>query len=202
MQLLRIFSDSINERYIAQAVDALRAGQIILYPTDTLYALACDALNQRAIERLCRVKGINPDKQELAVVCADISQAADYARIDNLAFRTLKQYLPGPYTFILPASTKLPKVFKGRKTVGIRVPDNAIARNLAEALGNPVLTSSASVDDESDLPYAESIAMHYGEVLAMVIDGGEGGTVPSTVVNLTDSSNPEIIRQGLGEFDE
>jgi tRNA threonylcarbamoyl adenosine modification protein (Sua5/YciO/YrdC/YwlC family) len=202
MQLLRIFSDSINERYIAQAVDALRAGQIILYPTDTLYALACDALNQRAIERLCRVKGINPDKQELAVVCADISQAADYARIDNLAFRTLKQYLPGPYTFILPASTKLPKVFKGRKTVGIRVPDNAIARNLAEALGNPVLTSSASVDDENDLPYAESIAMHYGEVLAMVIDGGEGGIVPSTVVNLTDSSNPEIIRQGLGEFDE
>lgn len=200
MQLLNIYPDSINERYIAQAVDALRDGEIILYPTDTVYALACDALNQRAIERLCRVKGINPDKQELSVVCADISQAADYARIDNLAFRALKQHLPGPYTFILPASTKLPKVFKGRKTVGVRVPDNAIARSLAEALGNPVLTSSASVDDENDLPYAESIAMHYGDVISLVLDGGEGGTVPSTVVDLTDSANPIIIREGLAEY--
>jgi tRNA threonylcarbamoyl adenosine modification protein (Sua5/YciO/YrdC/YwlC family) len=201
MQLLRIFSDSVNERYISQAVDALKAGHIIIYPTDTLYALACDALNQRAIERLCKLKGINPDKQELSVVCADISQAADYARIDNFAFRTLKQYLPGPFTFILPASTKLPKVFKGRKTVGVRVPDNAIARCLADMLGNPVLTSSASIDDENDLPYAEAIAMHYGDSVALVIDGGEGGTIPSTVVDLTDSTNPEIIRHGLGDFD-
>jgi tRNA threonylcarbamoyl adenosine modification protein (Sua5/YciO/YrdC/YwlC family) len=201
MQLLRIFPDSVNERYISQAVDALKAGHIIIYPTDTLYALACDALNQRAIERLCKLKGINPDKQELSVVCADISQAADYARIDNFAFRTLKQYLPGPFTFILPASTKLPKVFKGRKTVGVRVPDNAIARCLADMLGNPVLTSSASIDDENDLPYAEAIAMHYGDSVALVIDGGEGGTIPSTVVDLTDSTNPEIIRHGLGDFD-
>jgi tRNA threonylcarbamoyl adenosine modification protein (Sua5/YciO/YrdC/YwlC family) len=201
MQLLRIFSDSVNERYISQAVDALKAGHIIIYPTDTLYALACDALNQRAIERLCKLKGINPDKQELSVVCADISQAADYARIDNFAFRTLKQYLPGPFTFILPASTKLPKVFKGRKTVGVRVPDNAIARCLADMLGNPVLTSSASIDDENDLPYAEAIAMHYGDSVALVIDGGEGGTIPSTVVDLTDSTNPEILRHGLGDFD-
>lgn len=201
MQLLRIFSDSVNERYISQAVDALKAGHIIIYPTDTLYALACDALNQRAIERLCKLKGINPDKQELSVVCADISQAAEYTRIDNFAFRTLKQYLPGPFTFILPASTKLPKVFKGRKTVGVRVPDNAIARCLADMLGNPVLTSSASIDDENDLPYAEAIAMHYGDSVALVIDGGEGGTIPSTVVDLTDSTNPEIIRLGLGDFD-
>jgi tRNA threonylcarbamoyl adenosine modification protein (Sua5/YciO/YrdC/YwlC family) len=201
MQLLRIFSDSVNERYISQAVDALKAGHIMIYPTDTLYALACDALNQRAIERLCKLKGINPDKQELSVVCADISQAADYARIDNFAFRTLKQYLPGPFTFILPASTKLPKVFKGRKTVGVRVPDNAIARCLADMLGNPVLTSSASIDDENDLPYAEAIAMHYGDSVALVIDGGEGGTIPSTVVDLTDSTNPEILRHGLGDFD-
>jgi tRNA threonylcarbamoyl adenosine modification protein (Sua5/YciO/YrdC/YwlC family) len=201
MQLLRIFSDTVNERYIAQAVDVLRAGHIIIYPTDTVYALACDALNQRAIERLCKIKGINPDKQELSVVCADISQAADYTRIDNYAFRVLKQYLPGPYTFILPASTKLPKAFKGRKTVGVRVPDNAIAQAIAEALGNPVLTSSAAVEDENDLPYAEAVAMHYGEMVALVIDGGEGGTIPSTVVDLTDSTNPEIVRQGLGEFE-
>lgn len=201
MQLLRIFSDTVNERYIAQAVDVLRAGHIIIYPTDTVYALACDALNQRAIERLCKIKGINPDKQELSVVCADISQAADYTRIDNYAFRVLKQYLPGPYTFILPASTKLPKAFKGRKTVGVRVPDNAIAQAIAEAMGNPVLTSSAAVEDENDLPYAEAVAMHYGEMVALVIDGGEGGTIPSTVVDLTDSTNPEIVRQGLGEFE-
>lgn len=202
MQLLKIFPGNINQRALESAVEALRQGQIIVYPTDTVYALGCNALNQRAIERLCRAKGINPDKNLLSVVCSDIAQAAEYARIDNTAFRTLKQYLPGPFTFILPASTRLPKVFKGRKTVGVRVPDNAIARALAEALEAPILTTSVSIDDPEELVDAEAVAMHYAEIAALAIDGGSGGTVPSTVVDLTDPASPEIVRQGVGKFEE
>jgi tRNA threonylcarbamoyl adenosine modification protein (Sua5/YciO/YrdC/YwlC family) len=204
MNTLTIYPGSINERYIDQAVDTLRNGGIIIYPTDTLYALGCDALNQRAIERLCRVKGINPDKQLLSVVCCDLSQAAEYARIDNRAFRVLKTYLPGAFTFILPASTTLPKVFKGRKSVGVRIPDNDIARALAEAMGNPILSTSIEFDAdqpaEAEMP--DAIALRYSNDIDLMIDGGEGTTFVSTVVDLSDSSSPELVRQGLGEFDD
>jgi len=142
MKILKFYPGSVNERNIAEAVDIIRSGGIVIYPTDTLYALGCDALNNRAIERLCRIKGLDPARQMLSVVCEGLSQAAEYARIDNRAFRVLKEYLPGPFTFILPASTTLPKVFKGRKTVGVRIPDNDVARALAAGLGNPVLSAS------------------------------------------------------------
>lgn len=202
MQHLTIYPTSIDERSIDTAVQALQRGEVIIYPTDTLYALGCDALNQRAIERLCRIKGINPDKNLLSVVCADISQAAEYARIDNRAFAIIKHYLPGPFTFILPASTKLPKVFKGRKTVGIRVPGCPIARAIASALGNPILTSSASTHDPDDIVSPEAVAMGYKADAALLVDGGEGGMEPSTIVDLTDPDSPEIIRQGAGIFEE
>lgn len=181
----------------------MRDGHIIIYPTDTLYALACDALNARAIEKLCAVKGINPDKQLLSVVCADISQASEYARIDNRAFAVLKRCLPGPFTFILPPSTRLPKQFKGRKTVGIRVPDNAIAVALASALGHPVLSASVSVADGAaeEAANPESLEMRYEGMASLIIDGGEGSLEPSTIVDLTDSSQPEVVRQGKGEFE-
>lgn len=200
MEYLTIYPTSINERSIDQAVKALRDGEIIIYPTDTLYALGCDALNNRAIEKLCAHKGINPDKQLLSVVCADISQASDYARIDNHSFALLKRALPGAFTFILPASTKLPKVFKGRKTVGVRVPDNPIAQALAAALGNPILSASVSVNPDTPEESAnpESLEMNYENVATLIIDGGEGGTQPSTIVNCLDSSAPEILRQGKG----
>ena len=141
-------------------------------------------------------------------MCSDISQAAEYARIDNHAFRILKQYLPGPFTFILPSSTTLPKVFKGRKSVGIRVPDNEIALALARELGNPLMTSSIPLDDFADTGYVEavdpcSVALKYeneGEI-ELAIDGGEGSTEPSTVVDILDSTSPKIIRPGLGEFE-
>lgn len=201
MKTLTIYPGSVNARHIAEATDCLRDGDIICYPTDTVYALGCDALNQRAIERLCRLKGINPDKNHLSIVCSGLSQASEYVRIDNAAYRILKNYLPGPYTFILPASTKLPKVFKGRKTVGLRVPDNDIAVALAEELGNPILTTSVAVSDDWDITNAESIAMCYESDIEVVIDGGEGGEVPSTVVDLTDTDNPTIFRQGDAEFD-
>lgn len=203
MKHLTIYPTSINDRAIAQAAEALQQGHIIIYPTDTLYALGCDALNNRAIERLCAIKGINPAKQMLSVVCDGISQASDYAHIDNRAFSVLKTYLPGPFTFVLPASAKLPKVFKGRKTVGIRVPGCPIATALAAALGHPVLSASVEVDPDSPEEAAspESLEMAYASVAELIIDGGHGGTVPSTVVDLTDSSAPEILRQGKGEFE-
>lgn len=202
MRLLKMYPTSINEKYIDAVVKELKDGGIIIYPTDTLYAIACDALNNRAVERICKIKDIDPGRSTLSIVCSDISQAADYARIDNVAFKMLKEYLPGPYTFLLPSSTTLPKVFKGRKTVGIRIPDNAIAIALATALGNPLMTTSVEVDD--DAPYEsvmpESIAMKYGDKVDIIIDAGEGDVVPSTVIDITDSSSPEVIREGKGEF--
>lgn len=202
--LLKTYVSSINERYVDLAVEAMRGGALVVYPTDTLYAIGCDALNLRAIERICRLKGINPQKVNLSVVCSSIAQAAEYARIDNRAFRLLHDYLPGPYTFLLPAATTLPKIFKGRKVVGVRIPDNAIARRLAEALGNPVLSTSVAAGEEceQELTDPELIALRYDAVAEFVIDGGEGAAVPSTVVDLTDSANPTVVREGAGEFEQ
>lgn len=203
MRIFKNYGTTPDARVVAEAVEALRDGQIIIYPTDTLYAFGCDGLNNRAIERLCRIKGIDPAKSLLSIVCSDISEAAEYARIDNSAYRTLRRYLPGPYTFILPASLKLPKAFKGRKSVGIRIPDNSFALALARELGGPVMTSSVTSDDDEDLIDAESIALKYDGTanLDLTIDGGPGHSVGSTVVDLTDSTEPTVIRQGLGEFE-
>lgn len=200
MTILPMYPTSLNERYLELAVDTLRSGGIIIYPTDTLYALGCDALNNNAIERICHIKGINPQKTELSIICHDISMAAEYARIDNRAFKILKEYLPGPFTFLLPSSTRLPKVFKGRKTVGIRIPDNTIPTAIAEMLGNPILTTSVEDDGEGGLIYPQSLAIQYDGTADLIIDGGEGSEIPSTVVDITDSSAPEIIRPGAAPF--
>ena len=202
MKVLKIYENNINERYITEAVDALRDGHIIIYPTDSVYGLAVDALNKRAVERLCRLKNLDPEKNLLSIVCSDLSQASEYVRIDNNAFGILKEYLPGPYTFVLPSSTKLPKIFKSRKTIGLRIPDNDIARAIASTLGNPML--SGSVDFEAEEPDAgtepENLGYTYQSDVAVVIDGGRGGTTHSTIVDITDATSPEIIRQGIGEF--
>lgn len=200
--ILKTYATSINERYIELAVDAMRSGGLIVYPTDTLYAIGCDALNLRAIERICRIKAINPQKVNLSVVCSSIAQAAEYARIDNRAFRLLHDYLPGPFTFLLPAATTLPRIFKGRKVVGIRIPDNPIARRLAQALDNPVLSTSVQADPDypQELADPELIARRYDDVADFVIDGGEGAMTPSTVVDITDSSDPTVVRLGAGDF--
>lgn len=198
MKTLRMYPTSLNDRFLDEAVDVLENGGIIIYPTDTLYAMGCDALNNVAIERLCKVKGVNPQKQTLSVVCDGLSMASVYARIDNEAFRILRSNLPGPFTFILPAATTLPKVFKGRRTVGVRIPDNPISRALAERLGHPVLSTSMPQDEEGGDPSV--FADEYAGTASLLIDGGEGEGVPSTVVDLTDSRNPEIIREGKGEL--
>ncbi|MDE6174310.1 MAG: threonylcarbamoyl-AMP synthase [Duncaniella sp.] len=207
MKTLRMYPGSINERYLDEVVDCLRSGGIIIYPTDTLYAMGCDALNNGAIERLCRIKGVNPQKQTLSVVCDGISMASEYARIDNEAFRILRRNLPGPFTFVLPAATSLPKVFKGRKEVGLRVPDNPIAMAIASRLGHPILSSSLKVDDEVPEFDPQELALSFEGQAELLIDDGESGNGdfgwtpgPSTVVDLTDSHAPEIIREGKGEL--
>lgn len=205
MKTLRMYPTSINDRYLDEIVDCLKDGGIIIYPTDTLYAIGCDALNNSAIERLCKLKGVNPQKQTLSVVCDGISMASEYARIDNEAFRVLRRNLPGAFTFILPAATTLPKVFKGRKEVGIRVPDNPIATSIAERLGHPILSASLKVDDEVPEFDAQELAMAFEGVASLLIDDGESGNGdsgwtpgPSTVVDLTDNHEPEILREGKG----
>lgn len=202
MNTLRIYPTSINSRFIEEAAETLASGKIIIYPTDTFYALGCSALSNRAIDRLCGFKGINPQKQTLSVVCSDISQASEYALIDNRAYGVLRANTPGPFTFVLPSAPTLPKVFKGRRNVGIRVPDNAIARALAEELGHPLLSASITgvchVDaDTVDASVVEE-AFENLDIVSLMIDGGEGYCEGSTVVDLTDSSSPEIMRQGRG----
>lgn len=202
MKTFRIYPSSVNSRFISEVADAMRDGNLIIYPTDTIYAIGCDATNQNAIERLCRIKNISPQKNTLSIICSDISQASEYARIDNRAYAVLRQYTPGPFTFILPASTTLPKAFKGRRQVGLRIPDNPIPRALAEELGHPIMTTSIPTESlsENEITSPDEISIRYESrpEIGLLIDGGEGNTVPSTIVDLTDSSNPEIIRQGAG----
>lgn len=204
MKLMKMYPSSINDRYMDEVIDKLRNGGIIIYPTDTLYAIGCNALNNQAIERICKLKGLNPQKEHLSIICHDISQASDYARIDNRAYQLLRESLPGAFTFILPASSSLPKAFKGRKTVGIRIPDNAIALEIASRLGNPIMTTSIEWDEDTpeEACDPQSIAMRYENDVDIIIDGGQGDTIPSTVIDCTDSSNPELIREGKGLLSE
>ena len=201
MKILKMYTSNINDRFMDEVIETLRDGGIVIYPTDTLYAIGCDALKNNAIERICKIKGINPQRTNLSIVCSDISQASQYARIDNRAFQLLRENLPGAFTFILPAASTLPKVFKGRKTVGIRVPDNVIACEIAARLGNPILTTSIEWDDDpEDGCNPQAIALKYEDIVDIVIDGGSGELTPSTIVDCTDSSAPEIVRDGKGEL--
>lgn len=199
MKSLRIYPGNINSRFIDEAIEALEDGQLIIYPTDTLYAVGCDATNQRALEHVCRLKDIDPRRQHLAIMCADLSQAARFARIDNNAFDVMRRNLPGPFTFILPPASTLPKAFKGRKEVGIRIPDDDVARHLANAFGRPLLTSSLIVDefDNDDYHLAMmEVADSFSSDVALIIDSGVRQQIPSAIINLMDSSSPEIIREG------
>lgn len=199
MKILKLYADNPNERYLDMAVDALRDGKIIIYPTDTLYALGCDALNNQAIERICKLKSIKSDKTNLSIICKDISQVAEYARFSNDDFKMMKENLPGAFTFIYPSLSSLPKAFKWRKTVGIRIPDNRIATMLVERLGNPIMTSSVEHYDEDYGCEPELMAQRYEDAVEIVIDAGRGELEPSTVVDCT-SGEAEIIRQGKGEL--
>lgn len=198
--LVKIYPQNPNFRDIYKVVHALQDGELIVYPTDTVYAIGCDALNVRAVERICRMKGVNPQKSNLSIICSDLSNLSEYAKVSNATFKIMKKNLPGPFTFILPTSSELPKIYKNRKEVGVRIPDNTIVRSLVKELGNPLLTMSVHDDDDEYIEYStdpELIHEKYANQVAFVIDGGIGGIEPSTVVDCT-TDDFNIIRQGKG----
>lgn len=201
--ILKLYTKNNAPAILQQIVDTLNDGGIVIYPTDSRYAIGCHALKERAIEQVCRLKGIDPKKSHLSVICYDLSTVSEYAKVDNNTFKLMKRHLPGPFTFILEASSRLPKIFKGRKEVGIRMPDNAIVNEIAQLLGAPILTTSLPYDDDEDIAYLidpELIAEKWEDQVDIVIDGGMGGADLTTVVDCTEGS-PEIIRQGIGELD-
>lgn len=199
--LLKIYPDHPNRKEIDKVIDVLRDGGLVIYPTDTLYAMGCDAFDVRAVEKICRIRGVNPQKSNLSIICSDLSSASQYARISNYAFKLMKRYLPGPFTFILPTSGELPRIYKSRKEVGIRIPDNPIVRELADALGNPLLSMSVydrESDDEPEyLTDPELMEEKYAGQVDLVVDGGYGRTEGSTVVDGTREPF-SVIRQGVG----
>jgi len=199
MKVLNILEDNINVRHIEETATVLRDGGIVVYPTDTVYAIGCDALNNQAIERICALKAMKSAKTNLSIICSDISEVAQYAKFDNSQFRLMKNNLPGPFTFIFPAMSKLPKAFKGRRTVGIRIPENNIATAIEKELGRPILTTSVPASDDDYRCEPELIAEALGDRVDIVVDSGRGGLIPSTVVDCT-GDEPEIIRQGKGEL--
>lgn len=203
--LLRIYEENPNEKSIQQVVDVLQRGGVIIYPTDTVYGLGCDINNHKAIEKICEIRGIRPDKANLSFICYDLTDISQYTKPFNTAiFRILKKALPGPFTFIFNASNQVPKLLSSKKkTVGIRVPDNQIARDIVRILGNPIVSTSIHDEDEI-LEYStdpELIYEKYGDLVDLVIDGGYGDHVASTVVDLT-SGDFEIVREGKGNLEE
>lgn len=199
MKTIKLYGSEASERQISEIVRDLADGKTMVWPTDTIYGIACDALQPKAIEKICRLKGINPEKTNLSIVCSDIAQAAEYARFDNAVFRMLKTLTPGKFTFICKSASTLPKAFKGRKTVGIRIPDSGFCRVIAERLGHPVMTTSIGFDDDDYAVSPELISEKYGNLVDIVIEGEEGSTVPSTVIDCT-GAEPEVVREGAGRI--
>ncbi|MBN1820835.1 MAG: threonylcarbamoyl-AMP synthase [Prolixibacteraceae bacterium] len=202
--LVKLYEENPNPKVIRKIVDILLDGGIIIYPTDTVYGIGCDITNQKAVEKVARFKGVNIENAPFSFICSDLSHLSDYTRpIPNPVFKLMKKYLPGPFTFILEANNKVPKYFKGKKkTVGIRVPGNNIIRAITGELGNPILSTSIHDEDEI-LEYTtdpELIFEKYKDIADLIIDGGFGGLIPSTVIDCT-GDEPEIVRQGKGVFE-
>jgi tRNA threonylcarbamoyl adenosine modification protein (Sua5/YciO/YrdC/YwlC family) len=195
--LLEVNPHNPEPRKIQRAIEALEAGEVIAYPTDTVYGLGCDLLNKKAVEKLYRIKGMD-DSQKLAFLCQDLTDVAKYAVMHDYVYRTLKQFLPGPYCFILESTREVPKlVHWPRKTVGVRVPDHPIAQALCKALGRPIISSTAARHGQPPNPDPNEIDDEF-KGLALVIDGGPGGSVPTSIIDLT-TPEPRIIREGAGD---
>lgn len=198
--LLKIYPQNPNPREISRVVGVLRSGGIIIYPTDTVYGLGCDITNQKAVEKIIRLKGLKAKEAHFSFICSDLSHIADFAKVSNPTFKLIKKNLPGPFTFILPGMNKVPDYFiSKRKTVGIRIPDNQISIEIVKALGNPIMTTSIK-DDDDVVEYTtdpELIHERYQDIVDIVIDGGYGDNIPSTVVDCT-TDEPQIIREGKG----
>jgi tRNA threonylcarbamoyl adenosine modification protein (Sua5/YciO/YrdC/YwlC family) len=202
-QFIKLYNENPNEKEIDKIVKILQKGGLIIYPTDTVYGLGCDITNTKALEKIAKIKSIKLDKANFSFVCNDLSHLSDYVKqIDSSTFKLLKRALPGPYTFVLPGSTNLPRAFKKRKTVGIRIPDNTIARNLVASLGNPIVSTSIR-DDDDVLEYTtdpELIFEKWKNLVDIVIDGGYGDNQASTVIDLT-LNEPIVLREGKGSLD-
>ena len=199
--LIQIHPEDPQPRLIKQVIECLKDGGVIIYPTDTIYGLGCDIVQQKAIERICLIKNISPQKAQLSFICRDLSHLSDYTKsIDTPLYRMLKNYLPGPYTFILPASKMVPKILQSKKsTIGLRIPDNVICQHILEAMGNPILSTSLPGEMVEDNTDPEIIYEKFENLVDFVIDGGIGGMIPSTIVDCT-SDDWNIIRQGQGEW--
>lgn len=199
--LIKLYDTNTNPKDVEKVVKVLQDGGLVIYPTDTVYAMGCDALNVRAVERICKIKGINPSKSNLSIICYDLSNISEYAKVDNGTFKLMKKNLPGPFTFLLKTTSSLPKVYKDKKTVGIRVPDNNIIREIVRVLGNPILTTSIKGDDEvlEYLTDPELINEKYENTVDLIVDGGYGGVEGSTIVDCS-SEEPIVTRQGKGDL--
>jgi tRNA threonylcarbamoyl adenosine modification protein (Sua5/YciO/YrdC/YwlC family) len=199
--LLKIHPEDPQPRLIRQIVEMLKSGSVIIYPTDTIYGLGCDIFQQKAIERIARIKKVDPQKAQLSFVCSDLSHLSDFAKqIPTSTYRLLREYLPGPYTFILPASKMVPRILQSKKdTIGLRIPDNRIALAIVKELGRPILSASLPGELVEDYTDPEIMYENFMNDVDVVIDGGIGGTVPSTIIDCT-GSEPVVIREGLGEF--
>ncbi|MEO6639249.1 MAG: L-threonylcarbamoyladenylate synthase [Ginsengibacter sp.] len=199
--LLRIHPKDPQPRLLKQVAECLKDGGVIIYPTDTIYGLGCDISQQQAIQRICTIKNVDPKKAQLSFICRDLSHLSDYTKsINTPLYRVLKNYLPGPYTFILPASKQVPKILKSKKdTIGLRIPDNVICSEILDTLGNPLLSASLPGEMAEEYTDPEIIYEKFGNLVDFVIDGGPGGVIPSTIIDCT-SDDWTIIRQGLGDW--
>lgn len=204
-ELIEIFPTNPDERKLARIVEALRDGKIIIYPTDTVYAMGCDIKSTKAVEKLCKIKGIKPTQNNFSIICNDLSNISTYAKVSNAAFKLMKKALPGPFTFILPATNDLPKILQtNRKSIGIRIPDHEIPLKIVALLGNPIITTSVKDDIDDIIEYPNEIEVIYEQnqdKADIIIDGGWCGIEPSTVVYAIDDDF-EVIREGVGDLNE
>ena len=200
--LLHIHPENPQPRLIKQVVECLKDGGVVVYPTDTIYGIGCDIFQQKTVERICKIKNVDPQKAQLSFICKDLSHLSDYTKsIDTPLYRMLKTHLPGPYTFILPASKQAPKILQSKKsTIGLRVPGNIICQSILGELGNPILSASLPGDIIEEYTDPEIIYEKFETLVDLVIDGGIGGMVPSTIVDCT-SDEWTVIREGLGEWE-
>ncbi len=200
--IIQIHPDNPQPRLIKQIVETLQKGGIIIYPTDTVYGLGCDILQQKAVERICSIKQVDPKKAQLSFVCSDLSHLSDFTKpIPNPVYRILKDLLPGPYTFILPASKMVPKIMQSRKdTIGLRIPANNIVNAIVKELGRPILSASLPGEMVEDYTDPEIMHQNFMNEVDFVVDGGIGGTIPSTVVDFT-GDEPVLVREGLGKWE-
>lgn len=200
--LQKLYEKNNSEKDIQHIVDVLNDGGIIVFPTDTTYALGCSCVKERAVERICRIKNIDPTKHYLSIVGPDLSHISEYAKVDNATFKILKRNLPGPFTFILNPSSRLPKIFRNRKEVGIRIPDNDLTQMLCRELGVPLLATTVPYDEDDDIEYMtnpELIDEKWGGDIDLILDAGIGDTVTTTIVDCTDGS-PVIVREGKSKL--